>query len=99
MGFLAAAVAAAVQYAGWIRFGGAHATEGSPEDRRVGLRRWVRFTIAWQLAVIVFVGVYVAVSLASHPRGGIWAAPAVGAVVGTALPLQVVVAGLLRNLR
>ena len=99
LGFLATGAAAAVQYFGWIRFGGSHATHGTHEERRLALRHWVLFTVTWQVTVLVFVGVYVAVMIAGHTRGALWAAPAVGAVVGTALPLQVVVAVLLRSLR
>jgi hypothetical protein len=88
-----------VQYLGWNRFGGAHATRGEPEARREALRRWVLFTIGWQVVVLAFVGVYVGLTISAHPQGAFWAAPAVGAVIGTALPLQVVVAGLLRSLR
>ena len=99
LGFLVAAIAAAVQYLGWVRLGGAHITEGAAEERRLALRRWVLFTVAWQLSVLVFVGAYVAVQVKSGAHGGFWAAPAVGAVVGTALPLQVVVASILRSVR
>ena len=74
-------------------------TSGPADERRSALRRWVLFTVGWQLAVLVFVGAYVVALLAGHPRGGFWAAPAIGAVVGTALPLQVVVAGILRSVR
>jgi len=65
---------------------------------RSNLRRWVVFAIAWQLLVLLFVGVYVGVLSRSPQTSAAWVAPAVGLVVGTALPLQVVVAGLLRDL-
>ena len=75
-----------VQYAGWLRL-------------KANLRRWVAFAIAWQLLVLLFVGLYVGLgSRGSHPSAS-WIAPAVGLVVGTALPLQAVVAGLLKQLR
>lgn len=55
------------------------------------------FAIGWQLLVLLMVGVYIAVmSRASHSSAA-WIAPPVGLVVGTALPLQLVVAGLLRE--
>lgn len=55
------------------------------------------FVVAWQVLVLAFVGVYVAVlSRGSHSAA--WIAPPVGLVVGTALPLQAVVFGLLRDL-
>lgn len=56
------------------------------------------FTLAWQLLVLVFVGVYVALMSRGTHSSAAWIAPPVGLVVGTALPLQVVVAGLLRSL-
>ena len=99
LGFLVAAIAAAVQYFGWARYGGKRVSDGAPDDRRQALRRWVVFTIAWQVTVLCGVGLYIAANLLRHSRGGFWAAPAVGAVLGTALPLQLVVAGLLKNVR
>ena len=93
-------MAAAVQFLGWQRYGARQATEGPPEDRRQALQRWVVFTVAWQVIVLAGVAAYIAVALtAGHPKGAFWAVPAVGAVVGTALPLQFVVAGLLKTLR
>ena len=88
-----------MQYIGWVRLGSRRATDGSPEARRLALRRWVAFAVAWQVAVLVFAGVYVGVMSRGAHSGGAWIAPAVGVVVGTALPLQAVVMGLLRTLR
>jgi hypothetical protein len=74
-----------VQYTGWLKL-------------RARLRTWVVFALAWQLVVLVAIGVYVALmSRGSHPSAA-WVAPPVGLVVGTALPLQAVVAGLLKSL-
>lgn len=98
LGLLAGAIAAGVQYVGWTRLGGRRATTGSAEARRQALRRWILFAFGWQAAVLAFVGVYVGLQLSGHPGSPAWPAPAVGAVVGTALPLQVVVISLLRGL-
>lgn len=65
---------------------------------RSRLRAWVVFAIAWQMLVLLFVGVYVGVLSRSTQTSAAWVAPAVGLVVGTALPLQAVVVGLLRDL-
>ncbi len=44
-------------------------------------------------------GVYIGVMSQTSHASAFWIAPAAGLVVGTALPLQVVVASLLRSLR
>jgi hypothetical protein len=98
LGLLAAGVAGGVQYGGWRRFGGARVATGDPEARRRALRAWVLFAVVWQLAVLAFVGAYVGLTIASHPSAATWPAPAAGAVVGTALPLQAVVVALMRSL-
>ncbi|HEX6488530.1 MAG TPA: hypothetical protein VF137_06605 [Candidatus Dormibacteraeota bacterium] len=92
-------VTAAVQYAGWLRLGARRATEGSVEQRRSALRRWLVFAVAWQLAVLVGIGIYIAVISGGSHSSAAWIAPAAGALVGTALPLQVVVMSLMRGLR
>jgi putative flippase GtrA len=92
-------VAGAAQYLGWRRFGGVHATEGSPAERRAALRRWVKFATALQVGVVAFAVAYLVLLSRHYAHGGLWAAPAIGVIVGTALPLQVVVSNLLRALR
>jgi hypothetical protein len=84
-GLLACALGGTVQFAGWLRL-------------RSTLRTWVLFTVAWQLVVLLAVGVYVGVGSRGSHGSAAWIAPAVGLVVGTALPLQAVVIGLLRSL-
>ena len=85
LGLLACAVGGIVQFGGWARL-------------RADLRSWVIFALAWQLLVLVAVGVYIALQSRSSHGSATWIAPAVGLVVGTALPLQAVVASLLRGL-
>lgn len=99
LALLAAAVSGTVQYAGWLRFGSRRALEGEYGSRRQALRRWLLFTIAWQVLVLAFVGVYLGVMTRAPHGTAAWIAPVAGAVVGTALPLQVVVMSLLRGLR
>jgi hypothetical protein len=52
--------------------------------------------LAWQVGVVAASAIYVAVLASTHPRGLAWVAPALGAVFGTAMPLQVVVVAILR---
>jgi hypothetical protein len=85
LGLLAAAVGGAIQYSGWAVL-------------RANLRRWVMFAIGWQFLVLLIVGVYVAVASRGSHSSAAWIAPVVGLVVGTALPLQIVAASLLRSL-
>ena len=96
IGMVACAAAAAIQYGGWRRLGGVRATTGEIEARRRALRSWVIFAVVWQVALLAAVGVYVLIQSAAHPPQVAWPAPAVGAVVGTALPLQLVVIALMR---
>ena len=53
----------------------------------------------WQALVVVGSGTYVAVLASAHARGYAWVAPAVGAVFGTAVPLQFAVIAILRASR
>ena len=51
----------------------------------------------YQAAVVVVAGGYIAVVASGHPRGLAWTAPPLGAVIGTALPLQLAVMTILRT--
>ena len=66
------------------------------ERARPAVMRWLRTTIAFQAAVVVAAGLYVAVLASAHRQGVAWIAPAVGAVIGTALPLQLAVISIMR---
>ncbi len=79
----------AIQFAGWTRIGASHMKD-EPNAKRAALRRWIVFALAYQVAVLAGIGVYVFITVRTHPPAG-WAAPAIGAVFGTALPLQLVV--------
>jgi hypothetical protein len=59
----------------------------------------MKVTIAWQVLVLVGCTAYLAVLASRHGHSAAWIAPAVGAVFGTALPLQFVVMSLLRSVR
>jgi len=59
----------------------------------------VKVAIVWQVLVLVACGVYLAVLGPAHGRNVAWISPAVGAVIGTAIPLQLVVMAILRSVR
>ncbi len=66
---------------------------------RPGIERWLKVVIVWQALVVVGSGTYVAVLASAHARGYAWVAPAVGAVFGTAVPLQFALIAILRASR
>lgn len=99
--YLGAGVAAfivclGVQLGGYYRLLGPALRASEPLQRRLGLRRWVAFLVVWQLLVIAAVALYAFLVTRAHPHGLAWAAPALGAIVGTAIPLQLAVAGISR---
>jgi hypothetical protein len=61
--------------------------------------RWIKVSLAWQVLVLAGSAAYVIGQSSSHPPGFDWIAPALGAVLGTALPLQLVVVSLMRSMR
>ena len=61
--------------------------------------RWIKVDLFIQAAILAGAGVYIAVQTSHHVRGAGLVAPPVGAVLGSALPLQVVVAAMLRAVR
>jgi hypothetical protein len=65
---------------------------------RSAVRRWLKVVLAWQAVVLVVSAGYVAVLSSTH-TGYAWVAPAIGAVFGTAIPLQVAVFAILRASR
>jgi len=66
------------------------------ERVRPAFKRWIVGALAWQAVVIVGAGVYVYVVTRSRPEGIAWVAPAIGLLLGTALPLQLVASNALR---
>ena len=61
--------------------------------------RWIKVDLVIQAAILAAAGVYIAVQTSNHGCGAGLVAPPVGAVLGSALPLQVVVAAMLRAAR
>lgn len=70
-----------------------------PEPLRAALKRWIRVAIVWQVVVLGGCAVYLASFGSRHSPGIAWISPAVGAVFGTAVPLQFVVMAILRSAR
>jgi hypothetical protein len=89
----------AVQYGLYHRFLHAALRSHEIEQVRPALKRWITFATVWQVAVLGGCGLYMVVLGTRHGQGVGWIAPAVGAVFGTALPLQFVVVAILRSAR
>jgi hypothetical protein len=59
----------------------------------------VKVAIVWQVIVLGACGLYLVALGPAHGRNVAWISPAVGAVFGTAIPLQFVVMAILRSVR
>ncbi|OLC23699.1 MAG: hypothetical protein AUG06_02315 [Actinobacteria bacterium 13_1_20CM_2_65_11] len=66
---------------------------------RPAIGRWLKVVLLWQVLVVAAAATYVGVLASAHTRGFAWAVPAIAAVFGTALPLQVAVFAILRASR
>jgi len=95
-GIAAFLVCLGVQLGGYYRLLQPALRMSEVPQRRLGLRRWVAFLVVWQLLVFAGVALYAFLVARAHPHGLAWAAPALGAIVGTAIPLQLAVAGISR---
>jgi hypothetical protein len=69
------------------------------ELRRSAVLSYFKWLAAWEAAVLLAAVAYLLVLRSAHPSGLAWIAPAVGAVVGNALPLQLVVVAVSRASR
>lgn len=72
---------------------------GDLEQARPAVTRWVKTALVFQTVVLIGAGGYVVLTASSHPHGLAWVAPAIGAVFGTALPLQIAVVTITRAAR
>jgi hypothetical protein len=61
--------------------------------------RWIIVDAAWQAVVLAAGYVYFLAGARAHTGGIAWIAPGLAAILGTALPLQVVVISLLNAAR
>jgi hypothetical protein len=66
---------------------------------RPAISRWLKVVLAWQVVVVALAAGYTALVGSAHPVGFAWVAPAIAAIFGTALPLQVAVVAILRASR
>jgi hypothetical protein len=69
------------------------------ELRRSAVLTYFKWLAGWEAAVLLAAVTYLLVLRSAHPSGLAWVAPAVGAVVGNALPLQIVVVAISRASR
>lgn len=67
--------------------------------RRSGVMRWFAIEVGLQAVMLVAVVAYMLTLARSHPGAFEWLAPAAGALLGCALPLQLAVAGIARAAR
>jgi hypothetical protein len=58
------------------------------DQRRAALLRYFKWLAGWEAAVLVAAVAYLVLTRATEPAGLAWIAPAVGALLGNALPLQ-----------
>lgn len=70
-----------------------------PDARRLALKRWLIFAVAWQAGVLLLIVAYAVPVSRSHPSSSVWILPPLAAVVGTAVPLQVALVRIMRSLR
>ena len=99
--YLAAAAAVftacvAVQYLAYARLLLPGLRRPEVAEKRRALKRWFAFAVAWQAALLAAVAAYAFPISRSHPTDATWVAPAVAAILGTALPLQLAVVRIAR---
>jgi len=69
------------------------------ELRRAAILRWFQLLAAWEVLVLALAVAYFLAGRTAHPGVGAWVAPAVGAIVGNALPLQLAALAISRAAR
>ena len=97
IGVVAFVVSLGVQVGGYQRVLRPALRAGDLSVRAAGLKRWVIFLVTWQVLVLIAIAAYALPTFASHPAGFAWMAPPLGAIAGTALPLQLAVSGIARS--
>ncbi|HVD46390.1 MAG TPA: hypothetical protein VNG70_03815 [Candidatus Limnocylindria bacterium] len=70
-----------------------------PAQVRAALKRWIKVIVVWQVLVLGACGLYLVALGSSGGHSFASISPAIGAIFGTALPLQFVVMAILRSLR
>jgi hypothetical protein len=90
-------LAAAAQYLIFQRVLADGLGSDDPVLRRAALVRWLKAALAWQGAEIVVAVAWIVPNLLGHRRGFFWLLPVLGLLVGTALPLQLVLVRISRR--
>jgi hypothetical protein len=98
-GFLAFLLTLGVQYGLYHRLLQRPLLTHDVDQMRPAVGRWLKVVLLWQVVVVVACAGYVGVLASQHPRGFAWIVPAIAAVFGTAIPLQVAVMAILRASR
>ena len=99
LGLVAFLAGFAVQYGLYHRLLHAALRSRDAAVMRPAMKRWIRIAIVWQVLVLGACVLYLAVLTSRHGQGIAWISPAVGAVFGTALPLQFVAVAIMRSAR
>lgn len=74
-------------------------SSGDVERTRPAFIRWICVDVVWQGIVLAGAWMYVVTASGQHPSDLAWIAPPLAALLGTALPLQLVVGSTLRAAR
>ena len=92
-------VAALAQLAMYLQVLRAPLQSGDPELVRPAIMRWVRYDVPVQTVILGAAALWFGIQTSHHARGMALVGPPVGAVLGSALPLQVVAMAMMRALR
>ena len=92
-------VAALAQLALYLRVLRAPLQSGDPERVRPAIVRWVRYDLPVQTGILGAAAIWFAIQTSHHAHGVALVGPPVAAVLGSALPLQIVAMAMMRALR
>jgi hypothetical protein len=92
-------VAAAIQYGLFAWLLRPTLRSGNAAGSRPVFVRWILSALAFPAVVLIAAAAYMILVGRRHPQGLAWAAPPLAALVGTALPLQLVIASITRAAR
>jgi hypothetical protein len=87
----------AVQYIAYLRLLLPGLRAAQPDLKRRALKRWLLFVAAWQALLIAALVAYALLLPATRRIGIVWVTPPLGALIGTALPLQLAVVRIARS--
>jgi hypothetical protein len=87
----------AVQYIAYSRVLVPGLRSAEPGQKRRALKRWLLFVAAWQALLIAALVAYALLLPPTRRIGIVWVTPPLGALIGTALPLQLAVVRITRS--